>query len=71
MDNQIEIKLTEDQIKQLDLLEDKVLEAFEKGKRGAIMAQVVPSYGKMSCCFCTYDDVEKMYKALGRRPPGE
>ena len=67
----IEIKLTEDQIKQLDPLEDLVLEAYGNNMRGAIMAQVSPGYGIIYCVFCTHDEVLKMYKAMGKTPPGE
>ena len=66
----IEIKLTEDQILQLGPLEDLVLEAFMKNKRGSIMAQVSPGYGSMHCVFCTHDEVLRMYTAMGKTPGG-
>lgn len=61
----IKIKLTTEQIMQLDALTDKVEEAFLNGRPGAIVAQVSPHNGEMTCMFVDNDDVRRAYEVLG------
>ena len=65
----IYLKLTEDQLKQLEPLQELVTDAYMDGKPGAILAQVSPIINKTVCRFCTNEQVKAMYSALGKEPP--
>ena len=61
----IYLKLTEDQLKQLEPLQELVDDAYMDGKPGAILAQVSPIVNETVCRFCTNEEVNKIHKALG------
>ena len=69
MRNYVQIKLTDEQIKELQGLQATVDDAFFNHRKGAILAQVFPLSGTMLCGFCTNEEVKKIYSALGKEPP--
>lgn len=69
MEEFIRIRLTDEQIEELNPLEKKVAEAASNNNKGAIMAQVSPGHGYAVCVFCEHYKILKMYEALGLEPP--
>jgi len=71
MKAQCVIQLTDEQKKQLESLQDTVVEAYRNGKKGAIIAQVIPNMegGVMYCVFWSNDIIMKAWKAIGEDPP--
>ena len=65
----ITITLTDEQVKELEPLQDRVDAAYFDSNKGAIMAQVMPCDGVMECCFVTNYEVKKMYSVLDKEPP--
>jgi len=63
------IELTDEQIDKLGELQDMAVESDKSGKKGAIVAQVVPSKGMMYCTFWSNDIVMKAWEAIGEDPP--
>ena len=69
MKEMIEIKLTEEQEKELFLLENEVQKADLDNNKGAIIAQVLPNQRIMYCSFMTHEEIIKLYNVLGQKLP--
>ena len=64
------IQLTDEQKEQLESLQDMVVEAYRNGKKGAIVAQIVPDMeGVMYCTFLSNDIIIKIFNAIGEDLP--
>jgi len=63
------IELTDEQIDELGELQDMAVEADKSGKKGAIVAQVVPSKGMMYCTFWSNGIIMKVWEAIDEDPP--
>ena len=64
-----QIRLTDEQIVELNDLQEQVDRAWIDDTPGAIMAQVYPEEGRMSCSFVPNDQVKKMFVVMGMEPP--
>lgn len=60
----IKIKLTDEQIQELKLLQDMADDAYLENKPGAIMAQVFPAIGEMKCRFFTSDKAKEIKRLM-------